>query len=134
MNTNKVKNPYKVGDWVSYYGNSRSSSHYRITRTSDKSIWVEEPILNGCSWREGGFLEAKRICKNVIGWEEAIYRQDWEWAVPYEGNEQHFIFRDVKKPIRLSKKLPPRIIKQDKNENTKPWNVRGYYTERVTWD
>ena len=114
MNTNKVKNPYKVGDWVRYYGNSRSSSHYRITRTSDKSIWVEEPLLNGCSWREGGFLEAKRICKNVVGWEEDFYRQEWEWAVPYEGNEEHFIFRDVKKPIRLSKKLPPRIIKQDK--------------------
>ena len=130
--TFKGKNPYKVGDWVDYYGNSRSSSHYRITRTSDKSIWVEVPLLNGCSWREGGFLEAQRICKNVIGWEEDIYRQEWEWAVPYEGNEEHFIFKDVKKPIRLSN-YSPRIIKQDKYENHKPCYVRGYYTERTSW-
>jgi hypothetical protein len=130
--TFKGKNPYKVGDWIRKYDGYSSSYNCRITRTSDKSVWVEVPLLNGCSWREGGFLEAQRICKNVIGWEEDIYRQEYEWAVPYEGNEEHFIFKDVKKPIRLSN-YSPRIIKQDKYENTTPCYVRGYYTERTSW-
>lgn len=97
------KNPYKVGDWISPFGWNLNDSPVRITRVSDSSIWYQYPYIkdeNGNPIQHLSNYEyvKDRFC-NVNGWSDS---QEWDWTVPYKGNEDCFTFGSVVGPRRIS--------------------------------
>jgi hypothetical protein len=103
--TDKVtgKNPYKVGDWIRPYGWNLNDSPVRISRVSDKSIWYQYPYLkdsDGVPLRVvSNYDYVRSRFENVIGWGN---NQEWDWTVPFKGNEESFFFGPVVGPRRIS--------------------------------
>jgi hypothetical protein len=122
-------NPYKVGDWVdtsnqySYRGTGITKAlsvarkeHFgqnrvllsdcaRVYRVSDKSYWIEVPVIKHTPEGASNYDWAKAYFPNVIlekGNPDFKYQQDWDWTIPYEGNEDAFYFIQCKTPIRVS--------------------------------
>lgn len=114
-NPSKVvgKNPYKVGDWIYPKGWSLNDSPVRISRVSEKSIWYQFPYLLGDDGNPvqhiTNYYYAKSRFENVQGWES---NQEWDWTVPFKGNEDKFFFGQEVGPRRISQTDidKPRVI------------------------
>lgn len=97
------KNPYKVGDWIYPKGWSLNDSPVRISRVSEKSIWYQYPYLlddDGNPVQHiSNYYYVKSRFENVQGWES---NQEWDWTVPFKGNEDKFFFDQEVGPRRIS--------------------------------
>lgn len=144
------KNPYKVGDWVDTsnqyayhatgisnamqklrkehfgYGRALLSDAARVYKVTEKSYWIEVPVLkeepNGVSnweWAQSRF-DNLQIVKGC----DTKYQHDHDWYIPYEGNEDRFEFIQAKTPIRFSQFE----IKYPKHTECKGY--RHEYTQR----
>jgi hypothetical protein len=143
------KNPYKVGDWIDiskeklyYWSGSRKaidklerevfghsvliSDSVRVCRVTDKSYWIEVPILkeqpNGVSnwrWAQDRF-DNVIIAKGC----DSVYQHNYDWTIPYEGNEEDFEFIKAKTPIRITK------YDIQRQKLTKYKGYRAEYTQR----
>jgi len=142
------KNPYKVGDWVdtsnqySYHATGISkamqkmrkehdelrilSDAARVYRVTDKSYWIEVPVLkeepSGVSnwkWAAARFdnLIIAKGCNSE-------YFHDHDWTIPYEGNEDAMEFIKCKMPIRVSE------FESKYPKTTEHQGYRSEYTER----
>ena len=86
---------YKVGDWIEIYGDySNFNGNARITRVTKSSYWYEIAEIRGGRW--SNFELAKACFAGVTGWQEPTCRQEWDFTIPYAGNEQDFTFQEVK--------------------------------------
>ena len=144
------KNPYKVGDWVdtsnqhTYHevGISRAinrlrKEHFgynsvvisdaaRVYKVTEKSYWIEVPVLkeeptgvSNWEWAQDRF-DNVQILKGC----DTKYQHDHDWYIPYEGNEDRFEFIQAKTPIRVSQFE----IKYPKHTECKGY--RSEYTQR----
>jgi hypothetical protein len=142
------KNPYKVGDWIDTtnqhsdsgignaikklrkemfgYSSVRISDAARVCKVSDKSYWIEIPFLkeeptgvSNYKWAECRFdnLIIAKGCNSE-------YQHDWDWTIPYEGNEDAIEFIKVKTPIRLTQ------WEIEYPKHTKFKGYRSEYTQR----
>lgn len=144
-------NPYKVGDWVDtsnqysyhatgitnamnkarkeHFGNERVllSDCARVYRVSDKSYWIEVPVIKHNPEGASNYHWAAAHFPNVIlekGDPTRNMQQNWDWTIPYEGNEDAFYFIQCKTPIRVSEF-------ESKYSNTvKHGGYRSEYTQR----
>ena len=106
---------YKVGDWIRIYGDyGWLKGNARITRVTKSSYWYEMAEIRGGRW--ANFNSAKAIFKDVTGWVEPHCGQEWEFTIPYAGNEHEFTFEKVK-IARATKHNPSKV-------------EPGYYSER----
>jgi hypothetical protein len=143
------KNPYKVGDWVdttnqysdSGIGNAISklrkemfgynsviiSDAARVCKVSDKSYWIEIPFLKEVTTGVSNWEWATARFNNVIIAKgcNSNYQHDWDWTIPYEGNEAHISFVKAKTPIRLT---------QFEIEYPKHTEYKGYRSEHTQRD
>lgn len=142
------QNPYKVGDWVDTsnqysdngignaikklrkemfgYSGVRISDAARVCKVSDKSYWIEIPFLkeeptgvSNWKWAEVRF-ENLQITKGC----NSEYQEDWDWYIPYEGNEDAIELVKVKTPIRLTQH------EIDYPKHTTSNGYRSEYTQR----
>ena len=144
------KNPYKVGDWIdtsnqySYHKTGISNAIYklrkemfgynsciisdaaRVYKVTEKSYWIEVPILkeepkgvSNWKWAAARFdnLQIVKGCNSD-------YQHDHDWYIPYEGNEDAFEFVQSKTPIRLSQ------FEISYPKHTECKGYRSEYTER----
>ena len=112
----KYTHDYEVGDWIQIYGDyGYLKGNARITRVTKSSYWYEIAQIRGDRW--SNFDSAKVIFKDVTGWAEPICGQEWQFTIPYAGNEHEFTFRDVK--MARASSYNPRKVEA------------GYYTERL---
>lgn len=107
------KNPYRVGDWIFPTGWSLNDSPVRISRVSEKSIWYQFPYLLDYDGNPiqhvSNYYYVRQRFDNVQGWES---NQEWDWTVPFKGNEDRFIFGSEVGPRRISQSdiNKPRVI------------------------
>lgn len=112
-NVLNTKNPYKVGDWIvpEKYHNSRYrgySKQVRIWKVTNKSYWIEEPFLTN------NFGEVNKVVSNqdysirnyknvqlIIDTHDG-HREEWDWVVPFVGNETSFVFKKYESPFRVT--------------------------------
>jgi hypothetical protein len=141
------KNPYKVGDWISVSGRyGHFEGNARISRITDKSYWYEF-----CVPKEGkpfnNWDYAKTNYNNVEGGGEAIYHQEWDFTIPYEGNEDKLTFEPEGDSHRITNRIieSPSLLEKryEANKNNEYANgqfnntlkyVAGYRSERYQWD
>lgn len=127
--------PYKVGDWIDSsnqheytkkgvsnaieklkrelyaYQNVIISDAVRVYRTTKKSYWIEIPVIKiapeGVSnWK---WANTKFSNLQIISGCDTEYQHEYEWYIPYEGNEDAFDFIQSKTPIKITEddiKLP----------------------------
>lgn len=118
-------NPYKVGDWIDtsnqhcYSGTGISnafrkiknehnirllSDAARVYRVSDSSYWLEVPILKKAPDGVSNWEWADVRYNNLLITKgcDTQYQHDWDWSIPYEGNEDEFEFIKSKTPIRFT--------------------------------
>lgn len=108
---------YKVGDWISVYGDYGSfKGNARITRVTKASYWYETALIWG--GRFSHVKNAVRLFKNVNV--EYDHGQEWNFTIPYEGNEEHFTFEPVK--MQRASSYNPRVV------------APGYLSERTQRD
>ena len=124
-----IDNPYKVGDWVSYSNNYGYDRGYaRISKLTPKGYYLEYPLLK---YKNGEFMGkvtnydfARIHFNNVQG---KSWDQEWDWTIPYEGNEDMFFFKKSSKFNRLSNSeySNPPIVNDE---------LHGYRSYRYQYD
>ena len=86
---------YAVGDWIEIYGDySYFKGNARITRVTKSSYWYEIAEIHDNRW--SNFENAKACFTGVTGWQEPKYCQEWDFTIPYAGNEHAFTFQETR--------------------------------------
>lgn len=142
------KNPYKVGDWVdtsnqySYTATGKTlamqkmrkehdelrllSDAARVYRVTDKSYWIEVPVLKEAPEGVSNWKWAAARFDNLIIAKgcDSEYQHDHDWTIPYEGNEDAIRFVKCKMPIRVSE------FESEYPKTTEYQGYRSEYTQR----
>ena len=100
---------YAVGDWIELYGDwGHFLGNARITRVTKSSYWYEVAEIRG--GRFSNFNRAKNIFNDVTGFERDS--QEWDFTVPYAGNEDAFTFQEPRMARASAKQYgnPSKIV------------------------
>lgn len=116
----------KVGDWIRTpdkyrYMNKQIISHIcRVSKTTDKSYWIEIPYLTDMP---GGIACGKYARDNYEGVNglinETNYQADENWTIPYEQNKERMDFIQIPNPIRIPGKDKMFIERDPQNQGYK---------------
>ena len=109
----KFTHDYAVGDWIEIWGDyGYFVGRARISRVTDSSYWYEMASIYGDRWTN--FVNAQHTFTGVEGYSHC---QEWDFTIPYEGNESAFTFGKPKM-ARAAKYNPTKVTAGYRNERT----------------
>ena len=105
---------YVVGDWISVVGDwNYLVGNARITKVTKASYWYEVAEIYGNQFCNGEMAEQRFT--GVINEGGTHNSQEWDFTIPYEGNEEAFTFREPKM-ARASSYNPSKVEAGYRNE------------------
>ena len=111
--TERCSHDYAVGDWISIYGDyGYFVGNARISRVTKASYWYEMAEIWGSGFHN--FESARELFNNVKG---ESYCQEWDFTIPYEGNEHAFTFSKPKM-ARAASYNPTKVTAGYRSERT----------------
>ena len=111
MNTRKSRatysHNYKIGDWIEVAaGYGYIEGHAKIIETTAKTYTYALAAIHG--QRVTNFHYAKRMFNNVTG--SSYDSQDWDFSIPFDGNECHFTFDSQEITKRAAQNNPKKVV------------------------